>query len=139
VQLVYGVRIRLCLCAIILIKQCDSWQGVSLLTLCLLIRSLPDLSISSYLSAIERRVENVELTLQSLQQNITGLSNNGHGKNNGAVSSGQSSVTGAGQLEVQEVADANDSVDAMGALVFANEEESGFFGKRPVVICTITK
>jgi hypothetical protein len=133
VQLVYGVRIRLCLCAIILIKQCDSWQGVSLLTLCLLIRSLPDLSISSYLSAIERRVENVELTLQSLQQNITGLSNNG------AVSSGQSSVTGAGQLEVQEVADANDSVDAMGALVFANEEESGFFGKRPVVICTITK
>ena len=32
VQLVCGVRIRLCLRAIILIKQRDSWQGVSLLT-----------------------------------------------------------------------------------------------------------
>jgi hypothetical protein len=29
VWLVYRARIRLCLCAIILVKQCDSWQGVS--------------------------------------------------------------------------------------------------------------
>jgi hypothetical protein len=35
-------------------------------------------------------------------------------------------------LELQEVVETNDSVDGMGALVFANEEESGFFGKHLV-------
>jgi hypothetical protein len=90
---------------------------------------------SSYLSAIERRVENVEETLQSLQRHITGLPSYGPGKSTDAVSLGQSSTIGTGQLEVQEVVETNDSVDAMGALVFANEEESGFFGKRPFVSC----
>lgn len=86
---------------------------------------------SSYLSSIERRVENVEQTLQGLQQHISTLSNQGQGKITDTPSLGQSSITGTGQLEVQEVAETNDSVDAMGALVFANEEESGFFGGRP--------
>jgi hypothetical protein len=93
------------------------------------------MSPSSYLSAIERRVENVEETLQSLQRHIAELSNNGPGKCTDTVSLGQSSTIGTGQLEVQEVVETNDSVDAMGALVFANEEESGFFGKCPVMSC----
>jgi hypothetical protein len=71
-------------------------------------------SAFSYLSSIERRVESVEETLQSLQRHITGT----------------------GQLELQEVAETADSVDAMGALVFANEEESGFFGRLPITRMT---
>jgi hypothetical protein len=93
--------------------------------LCSIKRSFPYLSTSSYLSAIERRVENVEETLQSLQRHISGLSNNGQGKSADPVSRQKSS-------ELQEVVETNDSVDGMGALVFANEEESGFFGKHLV-------
>ena len=87
------------------------------------------LSISSYLSAIEQRVENVEDTLQSLQRQITGLSRHGQGKSAASASPGRSSILDTGLLEVQEVTETNDSVDAMGALVFANEEETGFFGR----------
>ena len=86
----------------------------------------------SYLSAIEQRVENVEETLHSLQRQITGLSTQGHGKSTAPASLGPSSASGTGLLEVQDVVETNDSVDAMGALVFANEEETGFFGGRPV-------
>lgn len=54
------------------------------------------------------------------------------------VSAGLSSINGTGQLEVQEVTETSDSVDGMGALVFANEEESGFFGEHRSV-CFMTK
>jgi hypothetical protein len=93
-------------------------------------------SAFSYLSSIERRVESVEETLQSLQRHITGLPNHGPGKRSDATLPGQSSSTGTGQLELQEVAETADSVDAMGALVFANEEESGFFGRLPITRMT---
>lgn len=93
-------------------------------------------SAFSYLLSIERRVESVEETLQSLQQHITGLSNLGPGKRSDATLPGQSSGVGTGQLELQEVAETADSVDAMGALVFANEEESGFFGRLPITRMT---
>ena len=89
------------------------------------------LSISSYLSAIEQRVENVEDTLQSLQRQITELSRHRQGKSGALASLGESSILDTGLLEVQEVAETTDSVDAMGALVFANEEETGFFGRCP--------
>jgi hypothetical protein len=90
----------------------------------------------SYLLSIERRVESVEETLQSLQRHITGLPNHGPGKRSDATLPEQSSGVGTGQLELQEVAETADSVDAMGALVFANEEESGFFGRLPITRVT---
>jgi hypothetical protein len=93
-------------------------------------------SAFSYLSSIERRVESVEETLQTLQRHIAGLPNNGPGKHSDATLPDQSSGTGTGQLELQEVAETADSVDAMGALVFANEEESGFFGRLPATRMT---
>jgi hypothetical protein len=56
------------------------------------------------------------------------------------VSVGPPSINGTGQLEVQEVTETSDSVDGMGALVFANEEESGFFGEhRSVSFMTKTR
>ena len=90
----------------------------------------------SYLSSIERRVESVEETLQSLQRHITGLPNYGLGKHSDITLPSQSSGTGTAQLELQEGAETTDSVDAMGALVFANEEESGFFGRFPITCMT---
>jgi hypothetical protein len=100
---------------------------------CAVTRSLSYPSASSYLSAIERRVEDVEETLQNVQRQITGLSSHGQGKGTDTISVEPSSINGTGQLEVQEVTETNDSVDGMGALVFANEEESGFFGERRTV------
>jgi hypothetical protein len=131
---VYRAGIRVWLCAIILVEQRDSWQGVSPL-ICLNLKVLfSHKSDFSYLSSIERRVESVEETLQSLQRHITGLPNYGPGKHSDITLPGQSSDTGTAQLELQEVAETTDSVDAMGALVFANEEESGFFGRLPYYV-----
>ena len=83
----------------------------------------------SYISAIEQRVEDVEETLLSLQRQISGLPDLGHGKSTALPSFRQSSVSGTGQLEVQELVEiSTESVDAMAALVVANDEETGFFG-----------
>ena len=84
----------------------------------------------SYLSAIEQRVENVEETLQGLQRQIAVLSNHSQRISTDVISPRKEMVSETGNLELQEVAETNDSVDAMGALVFANEEETGFFGRR---------
>lgn len=79
-----------------------------------------------YLSQLEDRVQSIEETLSIFRENITTLSQNVRVAEILPGSESDGTIVESAQL--QEVTNGQDSVDGMGAAVFANEEESGFFG-----------
>ncbi|KIX09394.1 uncharacterized protein Z518_00473 [Rhinocladiella mackenziei CBS 650.93] len=79
-----------------------------------------------YLSTLENRVRTVEQALESVQSQLDDIRASGQtfrAENINASAPGQNS-----SLVVQDVSEDTERVDAMGVVVFTNEEESGFFG-----------
>ena len=81
------------------------------------------LILCSYLSSLEERINSLEHSLQSARSGARSHDSGNTLRQEGKRSSGRNSAS----LDI-DVSEDEDGVDAMGAVVFANEEESGFFG-----------
>ncbi|OCL03951.1 hypothetical protein AOQ84DRAFT_346868 [Glonium stellatum] len=79
-----------------------------------------------YLSQLEDRVQSIEETLNVFREHITTLSQTARVVE--IIPRSESDGTIVENAQLQEVTNEQDAVDGMGAAVFANEEESGFFG-----------
>ena len=81
----------------------------------------------SYLQNLESRIITLEESLRTVGAHISDLS---HRVNGGVAANDRlEAPPGLAQTEaLANVADIEDSVDAMGAVVFADEEDCGFFG-----------
>ncbi|KEF60445.1 uncharacterized protein A1O9_02006 [Exophiala aquamarina CBS 119918] len=86
----------------------------------------------SYLSTLEDRLKIVESALENVQGQLHEMR---HREDSGSgESSGSSCQNITNSILLQDSEKESEQVDAMGAVVFVNEEESGFFGMPPQVL-----
>jgi hypothetical protein len=99
----------------------------------------------SYISRLEKRLEDIEGTLKQLQQDHrsatptkttaliqnesgTDVENNTSPSRDSSSSPGQAHIAFSDKAEIREIDTAEDSIDGMGAIQFTDEEDCGYFG-----------
>ena len=78
----------------------------------------------SYLSALEERVTGLERSIRLIRPGAPDAQNGGTVQGHGSRHDGEN----AGVAHYLQHEDGEQGIDAMGAVVFDNEEEFGFFG-----------
>lgn len=87
------------------------------------------LTSHSYLQSLESRVYQLENSLSTVKDDLGRLSSRvSHGTGSEPISS-EFDHNARQTTPLRDLAGTEDSVDAMGTITLANEEDSGFFGK----------
>lgn len=93
------------------------------------------MEINSYLQSLESRIAMLEDHMGTVNFQLSELSENAQRNGDSYADRHVNSDLGAPTSEsLPDLANIEDSVDAMGAVVFADEEDYGFFGKA-VLLC----
>lgn len=124
-----GAELRLCLCAVIVFVEHYSWKRVSIF----IRRHGCQLILDRYLSTLEERLALVEQRLGDVEASTSAAQPTRPNSRGPRAHFDEEELQSTGQANgIQSISDEfalQDSSDGMGAMVFTDEEDCGFFGK----------